>query len=92
MDKQFTRDELVNVLRGWHKMFTHMSKGHERNVRALAEAADLKATARCVTCKNYNLSVVDEPCNICTAVVSTNKRCWQWRGVCEENSKEGSEK
>lgn len=41
MDKQFTRDELVNVLRGWHKMFTHMSKGHERNVKALAEAADL---------------------------------------------------
>ena len=41
MDKLFTRDELVNVLRGWHKMFTHMSKGHERNVRALAEAADL---------------------------------------------------
>lgn len=41
MDKPFTREELINVLRGWHKMFTHMSKGHERNVRALAEAADL---------------------------------------------------
>lgn len=41
MDKRpFSRQELINVLRGWHKMFTHMSKGHERNVKALAEAAD----------------------------------------------------
>ena len=42
MDKRpFSRQELINVLRGWHKMFTHMSKGHGRNVKALAEAADL---------------------------------------------------
>lgn len=41
MDKRpFSRQELINVLRGWHKFFTNMSKSHERNVKALAEAAD----------------------------------------------------
>ena len=35
------RNELINVLRGWHKAFIRMGKGHERNVQALAEAADM---------------------------------------------------
>lgn len=41
MNKPFTRDELINVLRGWSKMFKQMGRSHERNVQALAEAADL---------------------------------------------------
>ena len=41
MDRPFTRQELINVLRGWHKAFNTMGKSHERNVQALAEAADL---------------------------------------------------
>lgn len=41
MQKVFTRDELINVLRGWHKAFKQMGKSHERNVQALAEAADM---------------------------------------------------
>lgn len=35
------RNELINVLRGWHKAFKQMGRGHERNVKALAEAADM---------------------------------------------------
>lgn len=41
MDRPFTRQELINVLRGWHKAFNTMGKSHERNVQALEEAADL---------------------------------------------------
>lgn len=41
MDRPFTRNELINVLRGWHKAFNTMGKSHERNVQALAEAADM---------------------------------------------------
>lgn len=39
--KPFSRNELINILRGWHKSFERMGKGYERNVQALAEAADL---------------------------------------------------
>lgn len=41
MNKQFTRDELVNVLRGWHKMFKHFGRDYDRNVQALGKAADM---------------------------------------------------
>lgn len=41
MNNTFTRDELINILRGWYKSFCHFNKGHERNVQALAEAADM---------------------------------------------------
>ena len=41
MNNAFTREELINVLRGWHKNFKRVGRSHERNVQALAEAADL---------------------------------------------------
>ena len=41
MQNPFTRNELINVLRGWHKAFKRIGRSHERNVQALAEAADL---------------------------------------------------
>ena len=41
VNKPFTRNELIEVLRGWHKSFGQFGKSHERNVQALAEAADM---------------------------------------------------
>lgn len=42
MDKRtFSRQELINILRGWHKFLTQTGRSHERNVQALAEAADM---------------------------------------------------
>lgn len=41
MDRPFTRNELINVLRGWHKFLTRTGRSHERNVQALSHAADL---------------------------------------------------
>lgn len=41
MNKPFTRNELINILRGWHKFLTRTGRSHERNVQALTEAADV---------------------------------------------------
>lgn len=41
MNKPFARQDLINILRGWHKRFVQFGMSHERNVQALAEAADL---------------------------------------------------
>ena len=35
------REELINILRGWHKAFVLLGKAYERNVQALAQAADM---------------------------------------------------
>ena len=48
-DNQMTRDELINILCGWYKAFKQMGKGHERNVQALAEAADILETGKWVS-------------------------------------------
>lgn len=46
------RNELINVLRGWHKAFTQKGKGHERNVQALAEAADMLERGKWISVKD----------------------------------------
>ena len=35
------REELINILRGWHKAFVLLGKADEPNVQALAQAADM---------------------------------------------------
>lgn len=46
------RNELINVLRGWNKAFTQKGKGHERNVKALAEAADVLEQGKWISVKD----------------------------------------
>ena len=52
MKNTFTRDELINVLRGWHKAFSSFNKSHERNVQALAQAADMLEQGKWISVKD----------------------------------------
>ena len=51
MNKPFTRNELINILRGWHKSFGQFGKSHERNVQALNAAADLLEQGKWISVK-----------------------------------------
>lgn len=52
MNNAFTREELINVLRGWHKNFNRVGRSHERNVQALAEAADVLGQGKWISVKD----------------------------------------
>ena len=54
-----------------------------------AAVYDLSTSSCCVDCKHYKLSNETEPCKTC--LKNGKKELWQWRGVCEENSKEKNE-
>lgn len=59
----------------------------QRLAQAERERDELEGECRsCGTCKFLDLSFTEHPCNRCVAL--GRRMMWQWRGICEENSKE----
>lgn len=47
-----------------------------------APVAALAELQVCSTCKNYRLSIIDEPCASCNKVwFNVNKCKWEWKGT-----------
>lgn len=51
-----------------------------------AAVSDLSESAWCGDCRHYKVDMDKEPCKTC--LKNGQKALWQWRGVCEENTKE----